>query len=81
MRLAEALVATVSECSDRVAEQVAGMLMIDTRGEELLLIRSRRRVSLLLQIVCARYIVALPLVAVVEAQVQPMRPLTAGAPV
>ena len=81
MRLAEALVATVSKCSDRVAEQVAGMLMIDTRGEELLLVRSRRRISLLLQIVSARYIVALPLVAVVEAQVQPVRPLTAGAPV
>ena len=45
------------------------MLMVDTRGEELLLIRSSRWVSLLLQIVSARYVVALPLVAVVEAQI------------
>ena len=54
------------------------MLMVDTRGEEFLLLASSRRVSLLLQIVSTRYVVALPLVAVVEAQVQPVRASTAG---
>ena len=43
------------------------MLMVDTRSEQFLLLTSSRRVSLLLQIVSARYVVALPLVAVVEA--------------
>ena len=43
------------------------MLMVDTRSEEFLLLASSRRVSLLLQIVSTRYVVALPLVAVVEA--------------
>ena len=45
------------------------MLMIDSRGEKFLLLASSRRVSLFLQIVSARYIIALPLVAVVQAQV------------
>ena len=45
------------------------MLMVDARGEKLLLLSTSRWVSLLLQIVSTRYVVALPLVAVVEAQV------------